>query len=194
MLDSKNKNEIKKILHNDGIIAFATDTVWGLGCDAGSERAVKRIYEIKHRDTNKPLILMSDEIYPLLKYVKPFSKTVHRLIKTHFPGALTLVLPKSGLTPDYITSGMDTVGIRVPDNRSFAEICLCAPSRVLATTSANPSFEPPALTYDTAVYYFKNSVDCIVPDCGNPVKGIVSTVAAVCGDDIKILRQGEIII
>ena len=136
-------NRINDILNNDGVIAFVTDTVWGLGCLPSSEKAVKRIYEIKHREAKKPLILMSDEVYNLFDYInQPVEKEAQRLIKKHFPGALTLVLEKSENTPDFITSGLNTVGIRIPDNETFSEICRSVDGRVLATTSANISGEP----------------------------------------------------
>ena len=71
-------------------------------------------------EMEKPLILMSDEVYNLFDYVRqPIEKEAQKLIKKHFPGALTLVLEKSEKTPDYITSGMQTVGIRIPDNENF---------------------------------------------------------------------------
>ena len=117
-------SELNKILQNDGVIAFVTDTVWGIGCLPTSEKAVQRIYEIKKRESKKPLILMSYDTYPLLDYVKqPIEKQGQMLIKKYFPGALTLVLEKSEQTPDYITSNMNTVGIRVTDNETFARIC-----------------------------------------------------------------------
>ena len=192
MSDKDDGNKIKDALLNDGVVAFVTDTVWGLGCDIKSKKAAEKIYKIKHRDKKKPLILMSDEIYPLLKYVKPLSKTAHQLIKTYFPGALTLVLPKSNLTPDYITSGMNTVGIRIPNNPIFADICRCIPSRVMATTSANLSFNPPALTYEETWNCFKHDVDYIAKDCGFCAKGTASTVVEVFEGGIKILRQGNV--
>lgn len=193
-MDSIKKEEIKNILENDGVIAFVTDTVWGLGCLPSSKKAVQKIYEIKHRDGNKPLILMSYDTYPLLKYVKPLPKKAHELIKQHFPGALTLVVPKSELTPNYITSGFDTVGIRVPNNEVFQEICKCTEHGVLATTSANISSCPPALTYNEAVEYIGNSVDYVVKDYGLKANGTASTVVGVSDDCINIYRQGDIII
>ena len=78
--------KINEILNNDGVIAFVTDTVWGIGCLPSSEKAVKKIYNIKQREAKKPLILMSHDIYPLLDYVKqPIEKEGQRLIKKHFP-------------------------------------------------------------------------------------------------------------
>ena len=192
MLNDLEKNKIKKILQNDGVIAFVTDTVWGLGCLPDSEKAVKKIYDIKHRDSKKPLILMSGESYPLIKYVKELPKSAHQLMKQYFPGALTLVLEKSELTPDYITSGMNTVGIRVPDNEIFVDICNAIPEQVLATTSANLSNEPPALTYDEAIKYIGDKVDLVVPDYGHLAKGKASTVAGFKNGGVVVYRQGEI--
>lgn len=194
MLNDLEKKKIKKILQNDGVIAFVTDTVWGLGCLPDSEKAVKKIYDIKHRDSKKPLILMSGESYSLIKYVKELPKSAHQLMKQYFPGALTLVLEKSELTPDYITSGMNTVGIRVPDNEIFVDICNAIPERVLATTSANLSSQPAALTYDEAIEYIGDAVDYVVPNYGLKANGTASTVAGIFEDNVKIFRQGDIYI
>ena len=187
-------DKINEILKNDGVIAFVTDTVWGLGCLPSSEKAVKRIYEIKHREAKKPLILMSDEFYNLFEYLKnPINKEAQRLIKKYFPGALTLILDKSEKTPDYMTSGLTTVGVRIPNNETFAELCRNIKGRVLATTSANISGEPPALTYSEAVDYIGSSVDLVLEDLGNSANGIASTVAGFNNDEIVIYRQGDII-
>ena len=186
-------NNINEILKNDGVIAFVTDTVWGLGCLPTSEKAVKRIYEIKHREAKKPLILMSYDIYPLLDYVKqPIGKEAQRLIKKYFPGALTLVLDKSENTPDYITSNLETVGIRVPDNETFSNICKNIDGRVLATTSANISGEPPALTYEEAIRYVGYKADLVIEDYGHKAQGRASTVAGFKDGKPVIYRQGEI--
>lgn len=185
--------KINEILKNDGVIAFVTDTVWGLGCLPSSEKAVKKIYEIKHREAKKPLILMSDEVYNLFDYVKqPIEKEVQRLIKKHFPGALTLVLEKSANTPDYITSNLPTVGIRIPDNETFAKICRSIDERVLATTSANLSGEPAALTYEEALKYIGDKVDLVIPSYGFEAQGRASTVAGFKNGEVVIYRQGEI--
>lgn len=188
----ENTEEIRKILENDGVIAYVTDTVWGLGCLPSSEKAVKKIYEIKKREAQKPLILMSNETYHLLEYVKPISEKGCRLIKKHFPGALTIVTDKSGKTPYYITSNMETVGIRVPDNEVFKEICEIAPGNVLATTSANLSHQPSAKTYEQALENMKDLADIVIPDYGYFAKGLESTVCGVFGNDLKIFRQGAI--
>lgn len=178
----ENNDEIIKILENDGVICFVTDTVWGLGCLPSSKRAVEKIYEIKKREAQKPLILMSNEIYNLFEYVQPISKIASKLIKKYFAGALTLVLKKTDKAPDYITSGMDTVGIRVPDNEVFKSICKIVPGGVLATTSANLSSQPSAKTYAQALENMNGLVDLIIEDYGHLCKGFESTVAGVFDD------------
>lgn len=190
----ENKDEIIKCLNDGGVIAYVTDTVWGLGCLPDNEQAVKKIYEIKKREVQKPLILMSNEIYNLLDYVKPIPKIGQKLIKKFFPGALTIVTDKSEKTPDYITSNMSTVGIRVPDNAVFQEICSIIPGHVLATTSANLSHQPSAKTYEQALENMNGLADIIIPDYGYNAKGLESTVCGVTNNELRIFRQGAIII
>jgi len=191
----KDIEQIRAILKNDGVIAFVTDTVWGLGCLPTSEKAVKKIYEIKHREAKKPLILMSNEVYNLFHYVKnPICKEGQKLIKQFFPGALTVILDKSENTPDYLTSNMPTVEIRVPDNKVFAELCSHIEGHVLATTSANISGEPPALTYDEAVKYIGDKVDYVIEDYDYKAAGKASTVVGFKDEKPVIYRQGDVII
>ena len=190
----RNEKEIIETLKNGGVITYVTDTVWGLGCLPDNEDAVKKIYEIKKREMQKPLILMSNEVYNLLDYVEPLPKLACKLIKKYFPGALTLVVKKSKNTPDFITSGMGTVGIRVPDNEVFKRICEIVPGHVLATTSANLSHQPSAKNYEQAFENMNGLADIVIEDYGYKCKGLESTVCGVFGDDLKIFRQGEIYI
>lgn len=191
-LNSELKTKIKNILDNDGVIAFVTDTVWGLGCLPTSKTAVKKIYEIKKREAKKPLILMSGEVDNLAPYVKEINPMAKKLIDKYFPGALTLVLKKSEKTADYITSGFDTVGIRVPNNAVFKEICEAIAGGVLATTSANLSHEPSAKSYEQAIDNMGLKADLVVEDFGQVAKGLESTVALILDEEIKILRQGAV--
>ena len=188
----ENENKIIETLQNGGVIAFVTDTVWGLGCLPDNEKAVQKIYEIKKRETQKPLILMSNEVHNLLDFVEPLPKIACQLIKKYFPGALTLVVKKSKNTPNYITSNMDTVGIRIPDNEVFKRICEIVPNHVLATTSANLSHQPSAKSYEQAYENMHELVDIVIKDYGFECKGLESTVCGVFEDEIKIFRQGQI--
>ncbi len=190
----KNKDEIINILTSGGVIAYVTDTVWGLGCLPDNEKAVKKIYDIKKREAQKPLILMSNEVYHLLNYVKPIPKVGQKLIKQYFPGALTIVTDKNENTPDYITSNMPTVGIRVPDNEVFKQICEIIPNHVLATTSANLSHQPSAKSYKQALENMTGLADLIIEDYGHLAKGLESTVVGVMNNELRIFRQGAVTI
>lgn len=190
----ENENKIIEVLKNGGVIAFVTDTVWGLGCLPDNEKAVQKIYEIKKREAQKPLILMSNEIYNLLEYIEPLPQKACELIKNHFPGALTLVVNKSKKTPNYITSNMSTVGIRIPDNEVFKRICEIIPNHVLATTSANLSHQPSAKSFEQAVENMQGLADLIIKDYGHTCKGLESTVCGFDGNEIKVFRQGAITI
>lgn len=185
-------DKINQILQNNGVISFVTDTVWGIGCLPESYGAIDKIYEIKGRNRSKPLILMSDSIEYLLPYVKELSSSAKNLIDKYFPGAITLVVNKSEKTTYAITSGMETVGIRIPDNKVFKKICENIDGHVLATTSANLSGMPSAKNYREAMNYIGKYVDYVVPNEEDKAKGLESTVVFAVDEEIKILRQGAI--
>lgn len=187
-------NLINKTLNNGGVIAFVTDTVWGLGCLPNNKEAVEKIYEIKGRDKSKPLILMSNKEAHLIPYVKEIPTKAKELMQKYFPGALTLVLEKSEQTPLTITSGKNTVGIRVPNNEFFKELCSLIDGHVLATTSANLSNHPSSKTYEEAMNSIGNLVDIVFEDYGYSCAGKESTVVLICDNDVKVLRQGNICI
>lgn len=189
------KNFVEKLnttLKNGGVVSFVTDTVWGVGCLPNSEKGVEKIYELKNRDRSKPLILMSDKVEHLLPYVKNVSPKAKDLMKKHFPGALTLIFEKTDLTPDYMTSFKNTVGIRVPNNEIFKKLCEVVDGHVLATTSANLSNQPAATSYQEAVENVGKNVDFVFEDYNQHCQGLASTVALAINEDIKILRQGEV--
>lgn len=193
-LEDKNfQKELNEILKNGGVIAFVTDTVWGVGCLPENEAGVEKIYSLKGRDRSKPLILMSNSEENLFPYVKNIPDRAKKLMERHFPGALTLIFEKSGKTPATVTSGKNTVGIRVPNNDVFKKLCEIIDGHVLATTSANLSNQPSAKNYEQAVEFIGDSVDMVIKSYGVEAKGLESTVALAI-DEIKVLRQGEIVI
>ena len=189
--------KINKYLNkSDGIIAFPTDTVWGLGCLVGNNDAVEKIYDIKGRDHNKPLILLGSKIEYLVPYIDNIPLRAEEIMKKYFPGPVTLVLKKSDKTPSFITSGLDTVGIRIPDCPPFLKLlddAVCG--HVLATTSANLSGKGATALKTHVKKSLGNHVDYIVDDYGFLPKGMESTVVSVDeNNNIKILRQGSVII
>lgn len=190
--DENFAKELNEKLKNGEVISFVTDTVWGVGCLPASEKGADNIYELKNRDRSKPLILMSNKIEHLLPYVKNVSDKAKKLMEKYFPGALTLIFEKSDLTPATITSNQNTVGIRVPNNPVFKRLCEVVDGHVLATTSANLSGQEAASSYDEAVENIGKNVAFVFEDYGFESNGLASTVALATGEEIVILRQGEV--
>lgn len=186
--------ELNTKLKNGGVIAFVTDTVWGVGCLPSSKEGIDRIYQLKGRDTSKPLILMSNSIDNLNPYVKNISANANSLIKKHFPGALTLIFEKSDKTSSFITSNKNSVGIRVPNNEVFKKLCEIIDGHVLATTSANLSNQPAAKSYEEAKDYVGEYVDYVIDDFNHKAQGTESTVALAISEEIKVLRQGAVLL
>ena len=135
---------------------------------------------------------MSNDKLNLLPYVKEFTPSAKKLMDIYFPGALTIVSDKSEKTPDFITSGKNTVGIRVPDNKFFQKLCSIINGHVLATTSANLSSHPSSKTYVEAVKSIGNMVDFVFEDYGCECAGMESTVVLIQSNTLRILRQGSI--
>lgn len=195
-LNESEINKIKTLLKNDGVIAFLTDTVWGIGCLPENKKAVDKIYSLKSRETAKPLILLGKDIESMLPYVEKFHENAGKIIKKYLPGSVTLVLKKNPLTPNYMTSGLNTVGIRIPDCPPFIEFLdKCTDSGVLATTSANISGRGSNTCKKEVISSIGDKVDYILDDYGFSPKGTESTVLSVDeSGEIKIFRQGAVII
>ena len=185
-------DNLNKALKSGEVIAFETDTVWGIGALPNCQKGIENIYEIKHRDHSKPLILMSDDIKNLLPYIEQLPEIGEKIVKKYFPGAVTIVTKKSALTPDYITNSMPTVGIRVPDHKGFKEICSKIDGHVLATTSANISNEKTSICRKDVETSIGGSLYKIFGNDTN-IEGIASTIVYIGEDNsFKILRQGSV--
>lgn len=191
ILNQSDRQQLVEILKNGGVVAYPTDTVWGLGADPTNELAVKKIYELKKRDGKKPLILMSSSF----EYIKPFIENLYpeeeAIISKYWPGALTLITRKSKLTPDFMTSGFSTVGIRIPNHPVFAQVADCSPCKVLATTSANLSTQPSALKKEDVLRYFGANVNFVTDDFGYYAENKESTIIKY-DNGWHVLRQGVV--
>jgi len=168
------------------IIILPTDTVYGIGCLLNDLPSVHKIYEIKSRDGKKPLAILAASLTQVWDLVKD-PKSLEVYAKNYWPGALTLVAKKTDLVSDEITSGFDTVGIRVPNNKellSFLEVV-----GPIVMTSLNISTEPAIYEFEKTKA-FQNQVDYTVNG------GTLSVEASTVYDTIqkKTLRQGAIII
>ena len=184
-----NLQQFAALLRAGGLVAFPTETVYGLGADATNSDAVLKIYETKGRPRFNPLIVHVADLDMARRYVS-FSQLAEKLAR-FWPGPLTLVLPKradAGIS-DLVTAGLDTIGIRIPDH-PLALALIRAAGLPLAGPSANPSgkLSPTSAVQVTAA--FGGSVPVL--DGGPSQAGVESTILAVDGDTVTQLRAGAL--
>jgi L-threonylcarbamoyladenylate synthase len=187
------QREIQKgvdILREGGVVAFPTDTVYGLGGDAFNSAAVERVYAIKKRPWNRPLpLLIADMSHLKDLAADPIPEIAWFLARRFWPGPLTMVLPRKDSVPESAGTG-DTIAVRVPNHL----VCLAlieGLANPLVGTSANISGRPPALTAREVRQQLKGTVDLII-DAGTCPGGKESTVVDVGRHRPVILRQGVI--
>lgn len=171
------------------VVAFPTETVYGLGADATNSDAVLKIYETKGRPRFNPLIVHVADL-AMAEQLAEFSPLARRLA-TLWPGPLTLVLPRradAGLS-DIATAGLDSVGIRIPDH-PLAQELIRAAGRPLAAPSANPSGRLSPTTAEQVIHGFGGRVPVL--DGGPADAGVESTILAVTGDTVTQLRAGAL--
>jgi tRNA threonylcarbamoyl adenosine modification protein (Sua5/YciO/YrdC/YwlC family) len=172
------------------VVAFPTETVYGLGANALDPQAVAKIFEAKGRPADNPLIVHvseRDEIIPLVKEISPLSEC---LAEAFMPGPITLVMYKSSVIPDIVSAGLPTVGIRLPSNRIARELIALSGVPV-AAPSANESGGPSPTRASHVMRDLKGKIACVV-DGGPSEVGLESTVVDVTGNTPVILRPGAV--
>lgn len=180
------------------LVAIPTETVYGLGADALNAAAVARVFEVKERPSFDPLILHIHQAKELERYavVEPvFEGMINTITKLFWPGPLTLVLPKTDLVPDIVTSGLDTVAVRVSAHSAMRGVCK-ALGRAIAAPSAN-KFGRISPTSATAVEKELGGQIDLILDAGACSEGIESTIVRPVLDEkgrpaLELLREGPI--
>lgn len=173
-------------LDRGGVIVLPTDTVYGLAARADDARAVERIYELKGRDSDKPLqVLVSGSQWP--SELAEASAAAQRLARAFWPGPLTIVVTAAASAPAHLVSDRG-IGLRAPDHP--AALALARASGPLAATSANHSGEPTPSTIEAIRDLFGSSVDVYVD--GGTIDGAASTVVDLTGAEPLIVREGAI--
>ena len=181
--------EAIEYLRNGEIVAFPTETVYGLGADATNASAVKKIFTAKGRPNDNPLIVHVADIESAdsLAYLTPLAK---KLAATFWPGPLSLVLKKRAIIPDIVSAGLDTVAVRMPDHPLILGL-LKSSGLSLAAPSANISGRPSPTTAQHVFEDLNGKISMILD--GGPAKiGIESTVLDISGNVPQILRPGKI--
>jgi len=186
----KQVDEGISILKRGGVVAFPTDTVYGLGACATDEQAVERVYELKKRPRTMALPLLLAGISQINEVAENVPKVAWLLAYRFLPGALTLVLPKSDALPDIITAGGGTVAVRIPAHPIPIALAEGIEAPIVGT-SANLSGKPSVLTADEVYAQFGDRIDLVV-NGGRCPGGKESTVVDVTGETPFILREGAI--
>ena len=178
------------ILKQGGLVAFPTDTVYGLGASAIIRHAVEKVYEVKQRPRNMALPLLLADKSQIGEVAERVPPVAWLLADKFLPGALTIVLYKSSLVPDIVTAGGATVAIRIPAHPVPLALIkgLGAP---IVGTSANLSGKPSALDADEVYAQFGDKIDLVI-DGGRCPAGRESTIVDVTGEKPVILREGAI--
>lgn len=174
------------ILKKGGIIAYPTDSYYGIGCDIMNKKAIEKVYAIKQRDKSKPFSFICPDLKDISQYAK-VSNFAYRNMKRMLPGPYTFILSGSKLVPKIMLTKRRTAGIRVPDHQIALAIVAELGHPIISTSATRPDgkiFEDPSLLHD----YFMDTIDVVVD--GGPVAGSPSSVISLIDDIPEIIRHG----
>jgi len=180
------------VVEAGGLVAFPTESFYGLGADALDSDAVARVFEVKGRPEHKALLVLVDSIDMAAGLAARVSDGARALMARYWPGPLTLVLEAADRVPAGLTGGGSTIGVRMPGH-AVARALVRSAGRPITAPSANPSEAPPALTAAAVREYFEGRVELIL-DGGPTAGGAGSTVADCTVWPPRILRQGPVIV
>ena len=173
------------------VIAYPTETFYGLGADPSSAAAIERIYAIKGRRAGEALPLIAQDVDVLVELGAPLPRLARKLADAFWPGALTLVLPiAAGRFPDALTAGGSTVAVRVP-NHPVARAIASIAGGLVTSTSANRSGQPPASTADEVHAALGDDIAVLV-DGGATPGGAPSTIVDVTSETPRLIRAGVV--
>jgi L-threonylcarbamoyladenylate synthase len=188
--DEETRARAAQVIDAGGVIAFRTDTFYGLGADPFNLDAINRVNSLKGRDGGKPILVIISDIIQAERFIINKSDLFDAVIERHWPGALTIVVKAKPEVPSELTAGSGTVGLRLPDDeevRSFIRAC----GGALTATSANLAGEPPAQTAEDVAHSFPAELDLIV-DGGAARGDKPSTVLDVSESNARLIREGAI--
>jgi L-threonylcarbamoyladenylate synthase len=178
------------VLRSGGLVAFPTETFYGLGAAALDPAAVRRIFEVKGRPEAKPLLLLVDSIAMVEAVALEIPAGARGLMAAHWPGPLTLVLRARAHVPDEVTAGSATVGVRLSAH-PLARALVSTLGQPITAPSANPAGLAPPTTAATVLAYFRGRIELVL-DGGATAGGQPSTVLDVTVDPPRVLRAGAV--
>jgi tRNA threonylcarbamoyl adenosine modification protein (Sua5/YciO/YrdC/YwlC family) len=179
-------SQVAELLRKGGVVAYPTDTTYGIGCSIFSKRGLERIYQLKQREKKKPFSFICTDLSEVARYAK-VSNYAFKILKRYLPGPYTFVLEASSIVPDLLTTKQKTVGIRIPAN----SICMAIVSELghpIVTTSANLSGEDPIGDPFMVECELGKQLDMVID--GGVLSPDVSSVISLIGDFPEVLRKG----
>lgn len=176
------------IIDNGGLVAFPTETVYGLGASAYNEKAIKKIFEVKGRPLDNPLIVHISNLNQINEITNCLNENARKIIDKFWPGPITIILKKSSKVPDIVSAGLDSVAIRMPKNK--IALSLIEKSGPIVAPSANISGKPSPTNASHVIDDLNGKIDCIIAG-GNVNVGIESTIIDLT-EEPTILRPGKI--
>ena len=180
-----------EIIKSGGLVAFPTETVYGLGADATNPDAVQKIFDVKMRPANNPLIAHINDVSMLERIAKNIPENIFCLFEAYWPGALTVVLPKKDVIPDIVTAKGNTVAVRCPSHPVANKLIALAGVPIVAP-SANISGKPSPTKFEHVKADLDGKIDAMI-DGGSCEIGIESTVVIPMGErSLRLLRPGAI--
>jgi L-threonylcarbamoyladenylate synthase len=188
--DERVLDEAARVLGRGGLVAFPTETFYGLGAAALDRRAVRRVFEVKGRPASMPLLVLVDSEAMVGRVAPEIPARARELITRHWPGALTLVLRASAGLPAELTAGTGTVGVRLPAHATARALVRALGAPVTAP-SANPTGAEPPTTAAAVLGHFGDALDLVL-DGGPTPGGAPSTVVDVTVDPPRVIRQGAV--
>lgn len=171
------------------LVCLPTDTVYGVGCHAFNETAIRQLYAIKQRPLDKAIPILIADFSDLPKVTSHLPNLARSLTNQHWPGSLTIIVPKHPNVPDLLSAD-DTIAVRVPDHNVVRTVIRMA-GGAMAMTSANISGQPPAQTAEEVLGYLNGLVTAVL-DAGAAPMGQASTVVDCTGTKPIVLREGPI--
>jgi L-threonylcarbamoyladenylate synthase len=181
--------EIVSLLLGGGIVAFPTDTAYGLGADPFNRAAVDRIFDIKGRSETKPILLLVDSLKMAESIIEPDDRFI-RVVEKFWPGPLTIVTTAAASLPTNVTAGTKTIGLRWP-TADFATSLVSRFGKPITATSANRTAMPAAITADEVRTAIGDSIDALVDGGTLPARG-GSTVLDLTIEPPIVLREGPV--
>lgn len=189
-LDLEKLQKISKIIKDGGIVIFPTETVYGIGTNGFNEESIRKIYEIKKRDFNKPISLLVSNMEMVNMVADNITDLEYKLMEEFWPGPFTIILKKKKIVPDILTANGNTVGVRMPSSIIARKLIEYA-GVPIATPSANISGNPSGTNIEDIISDFEGKVNYII-DGGVSKLGVASTIVKVIDDIPHILREGSI--